>query len=133
MSFGEILRENKGITQEELGKKLNLSKANVSKYELSKLEPNIETLSLIADYFEVSTDYLLGKSEIMNKTDLNEKNERSKQTEDIIKIDPDLFVQMCRATYLPEEDRKKIREYSAMLLEKHLRKEKAKKGNDIPK
>ena len=60
------LREERGLTQEELGKILNLTKGNVSKYESSKLEPNIETIKLIANYFKVSTDYLLGRSEYRN-------------------------------------------------------------------
>ncbi len=83
-----------------------------------------------AGYIESDSNFGSGENAI-------EENSPAQQAEEIIKIDPDLFVQMCRATYLPEEDRKKIREYSAMLLEKHLReqkeKEKGKKGNDISK
>lgn len=57
------LREEKKLTQEELGKKLNLTKANISKYESGKLEPNIETIRYLADFFGVQTDYLLGISD----------------------------------------------------------------------
>lgn len=58
------LREEKDLTQEELGKKLNLTKANISKYESGKLEPNLETINYLAEYFNVTTDYLLGRSDI---------------------------------------------------------------------
>ena len=66
MSFGNILRTlrtSKGMTQEQLAKKINLSKANVSKYEADLVEPNLETLALIATVFSVSVDYLLGIQE----------------------------------------------------------------------
>lgn len=138
MSFGirlRQLREAYGITQEELGEKLNLTKANISKYESGRLEPNLDTLSFLAHLFGVSVDYLLGRPHSSSYNSNGLKKDTTKQAEDIIKIDPELFVQMCRATYLPEEDRKKIREYSAMLLEKYLKeeKEKGKKSNDTPK
>lgn len=66
MSFGSILRDlrvEKGLTQEQLAKRIKLSKANVSKYEADLVEPNLETLALIADVFSVSVNYLLGIQE----------------------------------------------------------------------
>jgi len=51
------------MTQLDLAKKINLSKANVSKYEANLVEPNLETLSLMSDLFDVSVDYLLGLTE----------------------------------------------------------------------
>lgn len=58
------LREEKGLTQEELGKRLNLTKANISKYESEKLEPNIETITYLANFFETTADYILGRSNV---------------------------------------------------------------------
>ncbi len=63
MNFGEILkmlRESKGITQKQMSEILGVSKSNISKYEAGSVEPNIETLLNYANYFGVSTDYLLG-------------------------------------------------------------------------
>jgi transcriptional regulator with XRE-family HTH domain len=63
MDFGEKLRhlrEEKSLTQDDLGKILNVTKANVSKYELGRLQPNIETIKLISKYFNISIDWLLG-------------------------------------------------------------------------
>ena len=57
------LREKHGFTQEQLGEKISVTKGNISKYESGKLEPNIETIRLIANIFDVSTDYLLGRSD----------------------------------------------------------------------
>lgn len=69
MSFGKRLkqlREEKGITQEELGKIVNLSKANISKYEKNNIEANNDTLTMFADFFNVSVDYLLCRTNDRN-------------------------------------------------------------------
>lgn len=61
--FGDILktlRKRSGLTQNELGRRVGLSKAVVSKYETGIGYPNFETLIRIARYFGVTTDYLLG-------------------------------------------------------------------------
>ena len=52
------LRKNKGITQEQLALALNISPQAVSKWETSTSQPDTQTLPLIAEYFEVSIDYL---------------------------------------------------------------------------
>ena len=52
------LRTNAHLSQEELAKIANCSQSNYSKYELEKIEPDIKMLIKIADYFEVSLDYL---------------------------------------------------------------------------
>lgn len=54
------LRNNKGITQTELGKILSVQKAAVSKYELGLTTPSPEILKKMSEYFNVSIDYLLG-------------------------------------------------------------------------
>lgn len=66
MSFGprlKELRKGRKLTQEALGTKVNLSKANICKYESGSLEPNFDTLRQFSDTFQVSTDYLLGITE----------------------------------------------------------------------
>lgn len=60
------LREEKKLTQEELGKAINVTKVSISGYENSNRNPDIETLHQIADYFEVSSDYLMGRSDVKN-------------------------------------------------------------------
>ncbi len=66
MSFGirvKGLREIEGITQKDLAERLQVSKANMSKYESNSIEPSMKTITKIASIFNVSTDYLLGKDE----------------------------------------------------------------------
>lgn len=56
------LREEKGISQTELGEALGISRSSISFYEKSERVPDIELLSDMARYFEVPVDYLLGLS-----------------------------------------------------------------------
>lgn len=61
--FGENLKKlrvSHGLTQKELGDKVGLSKAVVSKYENGLGYPTFEGLIRLASYFNVTTDYLLG-------------------------------------------------------------------------
>lgn len=55
-----LLREQKNMTQEQLGKLVNLSQQTIDHYEKGRARPSIDTVSLLADIFSVSTDYLLG-------------------------------------------------------------------------
>ncbi|MDC0763466.1 helix-turn-helix transcriptional regulator [Brevibacillus sp. AG] len=64
-SFGmrlRELREGKDLSQEELGAKFGLGKVTISGYELSKRQPTLELIVGFAEFFGVSTDYLLGRS-----------------------------------------------------------------------
>ena len=56
-------RLQKGMTQQQLADKLNVTKATVSAYETNAKYPSIEVLINIATLFNVSADYLLGLSE----------------------------------------------------------------------
>ena len=69
------LREERKINQQKIAMDLQISQASISKYELGNTEPDIATILKLADYFHVSTDYLLGKSKIkmpMERSDLSE-------------------------------------------------------------
>lgn len=54
------LREAAGLTQEELSKKLGISRSAVGMYEQGKREPDFEDLENIADFFNVNLGFLLG-------------------------------------------------------------------------
>lgn len=65
MEFSKILkqlREKSGYTQEQLGSVLNLSKNAISHYENETNTPNLDTLIKIADTFDISVDYLVGRT-----------------------------------------------------------------------
>lgn len=56
------LRKSYNLTQDGLAKKLKISRSTVGMYEKGAREPDFETLELIADFFNVDTDYLLGRT-----------------------------------------------------------------------
>ena len=51
------------ITQRQLAEYLQIAQPSYIRYENGSAEPNLETLVKIADYFDVSVDYLLGRTE----------------------------------------------------------------------
>lgn len=57
------LRQEKGISQEKLAEKINVSQSAIAKYEKKGAQPTAENLIKLADYFQVTTDYLLGRED----------------------------------------------------------------------
>lgn len=64
------LRTEKRITQSELSNHLGLTPKMISFYELEQRFPPQDIIIKLADYFNVSTDYLLGRSDIRNSDKL---------------------------------------------------------------
>lgn len=58
------LRKESGLTLKELGSKIGVAESTLSLYETGGREPDYSTLLKIANFFRVSTDYLLGRVEI---------------------------------------------------------------------
>jgi len=66
MSFGTILkklRQDSGLTQEELANKINTSRSNIANYENDKNMPSVDILDKLSQIFNCSIDYLMGKEE----------------------------------------------------------------------
>ena len=64
MGFAErlrLLRKQRNLSQQQLADKLGISNSTISMYERGEREPDFEMLELIGDYFNVDTNYLLGK------------------------------------------------------------------------
>ncbi|KOP66676.1 XRE family transcriptional regulator [Bacillus sp. FJAT-18019] len=64
MSYGSRiakLREQKGWTQEELSELIGISRASLSHYEKNRREPNLETLTKLADVFQTTIDQIIGR------------------------------------------------------------------------
>lgn len=65
MELGKLLaalRKEKGVLQKEVATYLNVTVATVSNYEKGVHAPDLNTLSMLADFFDVSTDYLLQRT-----------------------------------------------------------------------
>lgn len=98
----KYLREKHNISQIEFSKKIGVSNAVLSRYESGDRKPDYDILQIIADYFEVSTDYLLGRTDIPTLTP-QEKEEAEFQA---FANDPELNVFYKE---LPESDEEAVR------------------------
>lgn len=80
-TFAERLkaeRKKNNINQTQLAEKLYLDRSSISKYESGKQIPETPTLEKLADFFDVSIDYLLGKTDIRNYEDNSSLNSINK-------------------------------------------------------
>lgn len=65
--FQRRLKEERlvnGFTQRDMAERLNITQPSYIRYENGKAEPSLENLLKIAEIFDVSVDYLLGRAEI---------------------------------------------------------------------
>lgn len=58
------LRKKEKLTQKDIARFLNISQPAYQQFESGKKKMNLETMEKLADYFNVSIDYLLGKTDI---------------------------------------------------------------------
>ncbi|WP_052263141.1 helix-turn-helix domain-containing protein [Clostridium tyrobutyricum] len=58
------LRESKNLKQSELANELGIGRTTLSHYELNNRQPDFNTLEKIANYFDVSIDYLVGRTDL---------------------------------------------------------------------
>ena len=96
MEFGERLRdlrEEKNVARDVLARKLNVSYSAVSKYETNVRFPDKRALIILADFFDVSLDYLLCRSDIRETAEkiLNKSKEK-------------FLIRSPQNTYSTEED-----------------------------
>lgn len=106
----KLLREKLGLKQEDLAKKLSVSPSAIGMYERNLREPNNELILKIANFFNVSVDYLLGKSDIRNPE---------------IEIDKDkINIGLSTKDYNPptKEQQEKIEEFAKFVLKDNLKK-----------
>ncbi len=57
------LRSARGLTQQQLADLTGLTRGRLNNYEQGTREPDLVTLQSLADFFDVTTDYLLGRSD----------------------------------------------------------------------
>lgn len=56
------LRKTKNVTQKQIAELLSINERNYRRYEAGDVDPSASNTTKLADYFEVSTDFLLGRS-----------------------------------------------------------------------
>ena len=68
----KALRQEYGISQQRLADAINVSQPSINKYENHNIEPEIEILERMADYFNTSIDYIVGHTDIRRKIEHTE-------------------------------------------------------------
>jgi transcriptional regulator with XRE-family HTH domain len=91
MTLGQqitALRKKKGISQADLGKRVETSGDIIGRYERDEVKPSIEVVIRMADTLEVSLDFLVGKTDL--------------------ELDSSTLNRIREVTALPDEDRKQV-------------------------
>lgn len=97
MSFGDNLRtliEERNMTQKDIAKQLNIAPSTLGSYVQSVREPDFSTLKQIADYFDVSIDYLLGHNS--GKTSNSQENELLRIFRSLSTEQQSICIEQCR-------------------------------------
>lgn len=95
MKFHEkllALRKQRGLSQEELGEELDVSRQTISKWEAGQSYPDFQRLVLLSDYFGMTLD------ELVRDIDVQEVRDRSRSDEKIASLytDAEKLKELCR-------------------------------------
>lgn len=101
----KALRISRKISQKEFGKLFGVAESTIGMYERDERRPDFELLNKFADFFEVSTDYLLGRTDTPALTP-QEKDEADCQA---FINDPELGVWYKELPQSSEEELRKLR------------------------
>lgn len=106
------LREDRDYTQQQLADALHVSKNSISHYELKVSMPGIDVLIEMADIFDVSLDFLLGRTNVNLSNKLLEKPIDKNTTvgqaiESILKLDREHKADFIKLLYYIEADNKR--------------------------
>jgi len=101
------LRIQRNKTQQEIADVLGISRQGYAKYENNLGEPDNSTLSKLADYFEVSTDYLLGRTNTPEPTTKPQQDDEAEFQAFI--NNPDLGVWYKELPKSSEDELRKLR------------------------
>ena len=108
------IRKKKGLSQEELGNLIGVTKVSICGYENGTRTPNLDTFCLLAKVFETSTDYLLGRE--VTVLDANEKDYIGK----VSKEDIEIIEELKNNSKLYERILKDIKRYIGLINKKML-------------
>lgn len=83
----KALRKEAKLTQKQMAEALSIKQPTYAQWENGRTKPKGETLEKFADFFNVSTDYLLGKTDIKNSSELSETDIAEILNNDVISYD----------------------------------------------
>lgn len=108
------LRKKCGITMKELGAAIGVAESTISQYETGKRQPDYETLLKIAEFFGVTTDYLLTGEDI--KKAPTQEGERTVSDKEL------MFALWGDSQNVDEADLEDVRRYAAFVEERKKKK-----------
>lgn len=68
----KLLRQEYGLSQQRLADAIGVSQPSINKYENHDIEPDIQILSKLADFFNTSIDYLVGHTDVRRRIEHTE-------------------------------------------------------------
>lgn len=72
----KALRENSGKLQKEIAQELNMKQQQYQRYENGKTEMSVTLLNILADYYQTSIDYIVGRTDVKEPYPKNEKTSK---------------------------------------------------------
>lgn len=101
----KFLRKSKNLTQSDMANMLGITRQGYGKYESSDSQPDLDTLEKLASYFDVSTDYLLGRTDSPTSSHIDKDEEEFQAFAN----DPSLQKWYKELPKSKEEDLRKLR------------------------
>lgn len=121
MSFGEVLKElrdSRGMSQDDLAEKLGISRNSIMNYETDnekqKTLPKYNILLQIADIFNVTTDYLLGRPGAQKHFTVEADDSSKPYISDIVNL--------IKSGNLPEGDLQHLTRFTEFVVKDHIAK-----------
>lgn len=109
-----LLRREKGYSQYEAAERLGFSRGKLANYEQGTRQPDYDTLEIIADFYDVSTDYLLGRTDNPSFSQEEEQEDSLEQINKLLKkynIDQSGFFDIEKWKAMGPEEIKQLESY----------------------
>lgn len=100
-----LLREERGLLQRDIAQLLNISTSAYGYYEQGKRTPDMHVIQVLAKFYNVSSDWLIGLSDV-RKPKSEIINDKTLKT--IESFDPDIISQLCNLKDLSSEEKENL-------------------------
>lgn len=114
------LRESRNLSQQDLADRLKINRSTYARYELGQTQPDFSTLQSIADFYDVSIDYILGRTNVPSRSDTKHNDS---EIEKLVE-DPDFMVAYKEYPGSPEEAKEDLIGFLKLIKERDERKKK---------
>lgn len=122
-----LLRKEKGYSQYEAAERLGFSRGKLANYEQGTRQPDYDTLEIIADFYDVSTDYLLGRTDNPSFSQEEKQEDSLEQINKLLKkynIDQSGFFDIEKWKSMGPEEIKQLESYFQFIVQEAEKKNK---------